>query len=147
MSASRPLYRPQLIIAHSVRSSLSPNGARLAVSDLSAGFEVYDLETDEVVRAVKYEGGDQERAIPVAFIHGGHAIVCGSTVGKVNVWFVDSGTGLDALHIPGTYGAVLFRCGTDNCVIQQGDGKVLALAVSTALSNALVKSYLMLLRA
>ncbi|KAI0738553.1 hypothetical protein C8Q80DRAFT_1275525 [Daedaleopsis nitida] len=83
-----------------VAGSLSPNRAFLAASVLSLGFVIYDLETEKVIRHFEQELGDEERAIHVLFIHGGHAIVGGSTAGCVSVWFVESEYKLVSLQIP-----------------------------------------------
>ncbi|KAI0742325.1 WD40-repeat-containing domain protein [Daedaleopsis nitida] len=84
-------------------ASLSPNGVYLAVSTLSSGFAIYDLETSKVFRKFKSDVGEEQRAIPVLFVHGGHAIVGGSAVGRVNIWFIDSERKLPSLRTPSTY--------------------------------------------
>ncbi|KAI0746380.1 WD40-repeat-containing domain protein [Daedaleopsis nitida] len=83
-----------------VRGSLSPNGAFLAASTLASGFVVYDLEQGKIIRTFKHAQGEEQRAIPVLFIHGGYAVAGGSAVGTVNVWLVDSGCKLASLRIP-----------------------------------------------
>lgn len=87
----------------SAAASLSPNGVYLAVSTLSSGFAIYDLETSKVFRKFKSDVGEEQRAIPVLFVHGGHAIVGGSAVGRVNIWFIDSERKLPSLRTPSTY--------------------------------------------
>ncbi|KAH9887574.1 WD40-repeat-containing domain protein [Cubamyces lactineus] len=70
------------------RSSLSPDGSRLAVSNLVYGFDIYDISTGALALAVTHEVG-KEYPVPVLYIHGGRAILGGSTIGVVNIWYVD----------------------------------------------------------
>ncbi|KAI0666485.1 WD40-repeat-containing domain protein, partial [Trametes maxima] len=70
------------------RSSLSPDGVHLAVSNLAYGFDIYDITTGALVLTISHEVG-KEYPVPVLFIHGGRAIVGGSTVGTLNIWYVD----------------------------------------------------------
>ncbi|RDX47415.1 WD40 repeat-like protein [Lentinus brumalis] len=83
-----------------VSASLSPNGAFLAASQVGGSFYVYDLDSGKVIRTFLRDVTDKSRAVPVLFVHGGHAIACGSTEGTVRIWYVDSGIGLEPLHIP-----------------------------------------------
>ncbi|KAI0702554.1 WD40-repeat-containing domain protein [Earliella scabrosa] len=93
-----------------VTSSLSPNGALLAAYNPGVGFQIYNLDTGKITQTFKQgDEGEHSRAIQVSFIHGGHAIVGGSTSGSLTVWFVESERKLPALAVP-------------------GDGKVLALS-------------------
>ncbi|KAI0708453.1 WD40-repeat-containing domain protein, partial [Earliella scabrosa] len=66
-------------------ASLSEDGLYLAISNLTTGFDVYRTDTQKPVGSYKHDIGDS-RPTPVLFIHGGHAIVGGSTVGIVNIW-------------------------------------------------------------
>ena len=72
------------------------------MTSLSAGFQVLDLATGKAIRKFKVDAAEENRALPILLIHGGHAIVCGSACGEVNIWFVDSGRKLPALQIPST---------------------------------------------
>ncbi|KAI0713507.1 WD40-repeat-containing domain protein [Earliella scabrosa] len=83
-----------------ISGSLSPHGAFLAAANLVGDFDIYDLEAGTVIRTFKNEKGGHARAIPVLFIHGGRAIVGGSAVGRVTIWFVDSGRQLPSLPVP-----------------------------------------------
>ncbi|RPD78445.1 WD40 repeat-like protein [Lentinus tigrinus ALCF2SS1-7] len=83
-----------------VCSSLSPNGGFLAASNLAVGFDVYDLESSKVIRTFSHNPGDYGRAVPVLFIHGGHAILGGSTSGCINVWYVEAAQRLPPMAIP-----------------------------------------------
>ncbi len=86
----------------SIASSVSPSGALVAASTQSSGFELYDLEAGKVIRKFKHELAEEDRRLPVSFIHGGHAIIGGSAVGRVNIWFVESGRKLPSIHIQRT---------------------------------------------
>ncbi|KAI0686806.1 WD40-repeat-containing domain protein [Cerioporus squamosus] len=83
-----------------VGASLSPNGAFLAASHVGGGFHVYDLDSGKVIRTFLRDITDKSRAVPVLFIHGGHAIACGSTEGMVSIWYVGSGLELEPLDVP-----------------------------------------------
>ncbi|KAI0744910.1 WD40-repeat-containing domain protein [Earliella scabrosa] len=83
-----------------INGSLSPNGAFLAATTLVGTFDIYDLNAGKVIRTFVHDEGGHECAIPVVFIHGGHAIVCGSIGGRVSIWFVDSGRKLPSLLVP-----------------------------------------------
>lgn len=85
----------------SARASLSPDGSLLAVSNLVRGFDIYRTDTQEPVGMVPQKVGTQQPT-PVLFIHGGKAIVCGSTSSNLQLWDVDLGK-LHSLVIPSTY--------------------------------------------
>lgn len=69
-------------------ASMSPDGTKLIVSNMRSGFDIYDAETGQSLAAFNHIRVRQMRAVPVRFIHDGHAILGGSTVGVVNVWDV-----------------------------------------------------------
>ncbi|KAI0827604.1 WD40-repeat-containing domain protein [Trametes gibbosa] len=69
-------------------SSLSPDGSHIAVSNLVYGFDIYNINTDAAVLTVPYDFG-KGYPVPVVYAHGGRAIIGGSTVGQVNIWYVD----------------------------------------------------------
>ena len=75
-----------------------------------SGFDIYDLAQGKIVRSFTHEVGEQQRAIPVLFVHGGTAVVGGSAVGYVNLWFVDSGVKLEPFHIPSMFAFVPIGC-------------------------------------
>ncbi|RDX51823.1 WD40 repeat-like protein [Lentinus brumalis] len=81
-------------------ASLAPGGALVAISNIATGFDICDLETGAIVKSFEHEIGSYEYAIPVLFIHGGQAIVGGSSVGCCNIWYVDSGEEFPPLRIP-----------------------------------------------
>ncbi|KAI0740502.1 WD40-repeat-containing domain protein [Earliella scabrosa] len=84
-----------------ITSSLSPNGGLLAAYNLGVGFQIYDLNAGEIIRTFKQkDDGEHTRAVQVSFIHGGTAIVGGSTNGRLMLWFVESERKLPSLAIP-----------------------------------------------
>ncbi|KAI0682046.1 WD40-repeat-containing domain protein [Earliella scabrosa] len=100
-----------------ITSSLSPNGGLLAAYNLGVGFQIYDLNAGEIIRTFKQkDDGEHTRAVQVSFIHGGTAIVGGSTNGRLMLWFVESERKLPSLAIPSMfifyryqYGLISFR--------------------------------------
>lgn len=95
-----PPRQPRLLTdlsCNSASASLSPNGANLAVSNVSRGFDVYKIQSAEPIAS--FDNDDNPRTssdepacpVPVKFIHGGHAIVGGSMNGKVGLWDLGHG--------------------------------------------------------
>ncbi|KAH7905143.1 WD40-repeat-containing domain protein [Hygrophoropsis aurantiaca] len=78
-------------------TSLSPNCKFLAVSNLCTGFDVYDLDVNAPVMNLKHDV-NLRFTVPVLFMHEGHAILGGSTCGKVRVWDATKGRHLHMLH-------------------------------------------------
>ncbi|KAI1782402.1 hypothetical protein LXA43DRAFT_847067, partial [Ganoderma leucocontextum] len=70
-------------------ASLSNNGTFIAVSNLTKGFDVFRMETEEPVASFEHDIGEP-MPTPVLFTHEGRAIIGGTTVGKVNVWDIHS---------------------------------------------------------
>ncbi|KAJ3006965.1 hypothetical protein NUW54_g3730 [Trametes sanguinea] len=75
------------VIAH---SSVSPDGRTIAISNMLSGFDLYDLESQAVLRSFTHPV-DMLRAVPVKFVHGGYALLGGSTAGIVHLWNVHNG--------------------------------------------------------
>ncbi|OSD01991.1 WD40 repeat-like protein [Trametes coccinea BRFM310] len=69
-------------------SSLSPDGSHIAVANLVSGFDVYDLYTGATVLSLFHEVGE-EFPVPVLYVHGGNAILGGSTAGVLDLWYVE----------------------------------------------------------
>ena len=44
---------------------------------------------------------NEARPVPVIWVHGGNAILGGSTIGKVMIWYVHTGSKRISLPIPG----------------------------------------------
>ncbi|KAI9057524.1 WD40 repeat-like protein [Trametes sanguinea] len=70
------------VIAH---SSVSPDGATIAISNMVSGFDLYDLTSQAVLRSFTHPV-ESLRAVPVLFVHGGHALLGGSTTGQIHLW-------------------------------------------------------------
>ncbi|KAI0650186.1 WD40-repeat-containing domain protein, partial [Trametes meyenii] len=69
-----------------VDASVKPDGKQIVISNAASGFDVYNLISGEPEGSMATEGG--LRAVPVLFIHGGNAVVSGSTIGDVILWDV-----------------------------------------------------------
>lgn len=83
-------------------SSVTPDGSRCVVSNVTTGFDVYDMETAACTGGCKNEAG-QLRAVPVLFVHEGHAILGGSTLAQVNLWHTRSRSIFQTLELDGVY--------------------------------------------
>ena len=77
-------------------TSLSPDHRLLAISNHCTGFDIYDLNSDEPVMSMTHAIRKQIGP-PVSFVHGGHALLGGSSTGRVNLWDVESGRRLHSL--------------------------------------------------
>ena len=66
---------------------MTPDGTRLVVSNMCSGFDIYDAETGLPIASLTH-AVNQVHAVPVRFIHGGHAVLGGSTVGEAHIWDV-----------------------------------------------------------
>ncbi|KAI0689982.1 WD40-repeat-containing domain protein [Cerioporus squamosus] len=73
-----------------VRADLSQDGTLLVISNLLTGFDLYSLETGELLRAFGHDVGGKYPT-PVKFIEAESAIVGGSAVGEMHIW--DTATG------------------------------------------------------
>ena len=71
----------------SARTHLSDNARYIAVSSLGKGFDVYDVQSGAPKCSFPH-GTGEKYLLPVLFIHGGNAIIGGTTTGTVNVWDV-----------------------------------------------------------
>ena len=80
----------------SCNTSLSPDHQLLAISNMSTGFDIYDLDSDEPVMSMTHAIRKQIGP-PVLFVHGGQALLGGSSTGRVDLWDVDSGRRLHSL--------------------------------------------------
>ncbi|KAI9061944.1 WD40 repeat-like protein [Trametes sanguinea] len=90
------------------RSSLSPDGSRIVVSNLLSGFDVYDVESGSLVLTLFHKVSKQY-PVPVVYGHGGHAIISGSTVGVIDIWYIEGTLSrkMTSLRVPGTWQYVL----------------------------------------
>ncbi|KAI5989697.1 WD40-repeat-containing domain protein [Pisolithus albus] len=78
---------------------ISPDGNTLVVSNLDSGFDVYHLNNCTLDGSILHPC--HGRKIPVAFIHGGFAILSGSSLGQVSIWDASSRTLLQVLKHEG----------------------------------------------
>lgn len=67
---------------------ISPDGNTLVVSNLDSGFDVYHLNNCTLDGSILHPC--HGRKIPVAFIHGGFAVLSGSPIGQVSIWDASS---------------------------------------------------------
>ncbi|KAL7279728.1 hypothetical protein ACG7TL_006135 [Trametes sanguinea] len=83
-------------------SSLSPDGSHIAVANLVNGFDIYDLEAGSLVLSLFHKVGKQYM-VPVLYVHGGNAILGGSTVGYLDLWYVEGTLSrkMQTLSVPG----------------------------------------------
>ncbi|KAF9521452.1 WD40-repeat-containing domain protein [Crepidotus variabilis] len=65
-------------------AALSADHRFLAISNISYGFDVYDIVDKKHVKSLKYEDGSG-RCLPVAFIHGGNYLIGGSSIGSLAI--------------------------------------------------------------
>ncbi|KAI1788724.1 WD40-repeat-containing domain protein [Ganoderma leucocontextum] len=79
-------------------ASVSEDGTCIVVSNLTTGFDVYLVDSGELLRSFEHDVGEC-LPTPVLFIHNGQAVVGGTTVGKVNMWDLDRGK-MPTLPIP-----------------------------------------------
>ncbi|KAI6121627.1 WD40-repeat-containing domain protein [Pisolithus sp. B1] len=78
---------------------ISPDGNTLVVSNLDSGFDVYHLNNCTLDGSILHPCHGHK--IPVAFIHGGFAILSGSSLGQVSIWDASSRTLLQVLKHEG----------------------------------------------
>ncbi|KAI5981788.1 hypothetical protein EDD15DRAFT_2203663 [Pisolithus albus] len=64
--------------------SVSRDGNVLVVSNVTSGFDIYHLNDSSLDGSMLQPSNGM--LVPVAFIHGGQAILGGSTCGKVQIW-------------------------------------------------------------
>ncbi|KAI9062810.1 hypothetical protein FKP32DRAFT_1554326, partial [Trametes sanguinea] len=67
---------------------LSPDCSHIAVANLVDGFDIYDLETGSVALSLFHEVG-KKYPVPVLYVHGGTAILGGSTAGMMDLWYIE----------------------------------------------------------
>ncbi|RPD58128.1 WD40 repeat-like protein [Lentinus tigrinus ALCF2SS1-7] len=76
------------------------NLGNIAVSNLVSGFDVYRMDTEVPVGLFDHAVGEPYPT-PVHFIHGGHALVGGSSVGQIDIWDLRAGK-MCTLSVPST---------------------------------------------
>ncbi|TFK81045.1 WD40 repeat-like protein [Polyporus arcularius HHB13444] len=70
-------------------SSMSPRGSLIALSIMGSGFDLYNLDTGDCAGSFSDESG-RVRTVPVLFVHGGVAVLSGSTIGRATLWNASS---------------------------------------------------------
>lgn len=73
----------------------------IAVSNVINGFDVYDIETEDHLFRLE-QANPYWDPIPVLFIHGGRALIGGSSTGRMNVWDAETHAKLHTLRISGS---------------------------------------------
>ncbi|KAI0709982.1 WD40-repeat-containing domain protein [Earliella scabrosa] len=87
---------------HIAGSSISPDGTLIALSIMGHGFDLYDLDTGDCVASFPDQSNGL-RTIPVLLVHGGHALLTGSTEGSATLWNVHN------LHVHQTFATHPYR--------------------------------------
>lgn len=95
---------------HSLSASLSPDGDLLAVSNLITGFDIYSLSSHAYHRHILHENDRStgKVALPVKIVHGGQAMLSGSSFGMVGLWDLPEAVLIHNLNHGGAYGQILF---------------------------------------
>nr|VWO94124.1 G-protein comlpex beta subunit CpcB [Ganoderma boninense] len=84
-------------------AAVSPDHKFIAISDVFTGFRVYRLDTGVSLMHFEQEV-TEARPVPVTWLHGGHAILGGSTVSDLNIWYVDASHSVVRLPVAGSTG-------------------------------------------
>ena len=85
-------------LLYSAHASLSDDGELIAVSNLVSGFDIYSMESETTLYSFGHSVETRAlRNTPVLFIHGGFALVGGSSQGNVHIWDIRSGRKLHSL--------------------------------------------------
>ncbi|PIL33262.1 hypothetical protein GSI_04712 [Ganoderma sinense ZZ0214-1] len=123
---------PALLIVgymhHGIRgsASVSPDSKYIAVSDVFTGFHVYHLDNGKSFKHFEQEVSE-ERPVPVIWVHGGNAILGSSTIPKIMVWYVHTGSKRITLPIPGNSKVLAVTAYDDS----NSDGQVFFIAGGT----------------
>ncbi|KAI9059350.1 WD40 repeat-like protein [Trametes sanguinea] len=83
------------------RADLSFDDKSLVVSNALTGFDLYSLESGNLIRAFGHDMRAR-RATPVRFAETGQSIVGGTTIGEMLVWDVSSGRRMQSLPWEGS---------------------------------------------
>lgn len=88
--------------------SSSPIGPYICVHNLSGAFVVYSIQQRRAIHSFRYDEGENIQ-LPSLFIHNGHALAVGSSLGDVTVWDVDKGAKIQTLKhaaVAGKYNVI-----------------------------------------
>jgi len=95
-------------------ASISPDHRLIIISNLSTGFDVYDLETKRKVKTCLNENSliSGKLCLPVSFINGGRYFMVGSSIGRLAIWSLSEDTPVDHLIHKGKFILSVFKCTT-----------------------------------
>ena len=119
-----PLLPPTMLITRSASASVSDDGHLLAISNLTTGFDIYNVISSAPVRCLRQRIG-QPFPVPVLFVHGGQALLTGSTTGDVRLWSTASGQLHRGFNADGKPIFSVIRC---DLLPSAADKKVLTIA-------------------
>ncbi|EIW57908.1 WD40 repeat-like protein, partial [Trametes versicolor FP-101664 SS1] len=77
-------------------ADITADGRTMVISNMTTGFDLYDVESMSSMGTYKHDVAAL-RMVPVTFIHGGNAVVSGSTVGEAHLWDVETCCGIHTL--------------------------------------------------
>lgn len=88
-------------LCHSADATVTPDGAKVALSNAISGFDIYDIDSGSPQGSLPTEDS-QRRAIPILYIHGGKALVSGGTAGQATLWDPQNRCRHHGLSVKGT---------------------------------------------
>lgn len=71
------------------------------MANVFTGFHIHRLDNGDAIAHFEQEV-NEARPLPVIWLHGGQAILGGSTIGSINIWYVDTGRKVVCLPVPRT---------------------------------------------
>lgn len=81
---------------------MAPHNPLIAVHNLDDGFDIYSLkQVSGSIRPtweLKHDTGRYNVCLPLKFIHEGHALVGGNSMGSARVWSIGEGKPLQTLQ-------------------------------------------------
>ena len=86
----------------SAHASITPDGKRLVVSNMTSGFDVYETDTGMSVGAITHPVA-KLLAVPVTFAQNSCVIVGGSATGKAHIWDASTYDLQQCLVLEGAY--------------------------------------------
>ncbi|KAI1783092.1 WD40-repeat-containing domain protein [Ganoderma leucocontextum] len=89
-------------------ASITADGQKLVVSNMASGFDIYETATGNSLGTLNHAVG-RVFAVPVLFVHGGNAVIAGSTVGEVHLWNVSTLRLHQILRLNGVVTSCIYR--------------------------------------
>lgn len=80
----------------------------LIAHNLKDGLDLYQLSHREHLHRFKYRSDSEEYIVSTAFLHGGTAVIGGSSSGEVLIWEINSGEIFQVLGYGCTFGRYVF---------------------------------------